>query len=70
MEIDEETYKHQAECWKFFRRVEDRSEQVRVIKDIIRKSTESTNLGPWRLTETILPTKEHARAGPRPPTDL
>ena len=29
---------------------------------------ESTNLGPWGLTETEPPTKEHAGAKPRLPT--
>ena len=32
--------------------------------------TESTHLGPWGLTETEPPTKEHAEVGPRPPTHL
>ena len=35
-----------------------------------RRPTESTNLGPQELTEPRLPTREHAGAGPRPPTHL
>ncbi|EDM10889.1 rCG63609 [Rattus norvegicus] len=36
----------------------------------MRRQTESTNLGPRELIETEPPTKEHARAGPKPPTHL
>lgn len=43
----------------------NRIERVRGIKDT-RIPTESTNLGPWELTETEPPTKEHA--SPRPDT--
>ena len=33
----------------------------------IKKPTaQPTNLGPWGLTETEPPTKEHAGAGPKP----
>ena len=35
-----------------------------------RRLIESTNLGLWELTETELPTKEHAGAGVRLPTNL
>ena len=31
---------------------------------------ESTNQRPWQLTEPEPPTREHAGAGPRPPTHL
>lgn len=34
------------------------------------KKNTPTNLVPWRLTETELPTKEPAEAGPRTPTHL
>ena len=37
---------------------------------ITRRPTESTNLGPWQLTETEPPTKELAWAGPRAPPVL
>jgi len=40
------------------------------VKDITRKSTESNNLGPWELTEVEPPIKEHAEAGPKPPTHM
>ena len=33
------------------------------VKNTTRTHTEPTNLGPWELTETKLPTKEHAWAG-------
>ena len=32
----------------------------------IGRTTVSTNLDPWELQETKLPTKEHTRAGPSP----
>ena len=38
------------------------------VKDTTSRPTEPTNLGPWGLTETEAPTKEHAWAGPRPST--
>jgi hypothetical protein len=47
----------------------DRSEQAGRIKDTTR-FTESTNLGPWGLTESGPPTREHAGAGPRLSTHL
>ena len=34
------------------------------------RSTESTNHDPWEFLETESPTKDHAGAGPRPPTHL
>ena len=40
------------------------------VKDTTRRPAEPTNLGPWRLTETKPPTKEHTWAGPRPPTHM
>ena len=43
---------------------------AREVKDTTRKPTESTNLGPWWLTETEPPTKEHAQAGPRLPAHV
>ena len=51
------------------RRVEARIEKTRVDKDT-RKPKESTNPGPWGLTETKPPTKEHPWARPSPPTHL
>jgi hypothetical protein len=51
-------------------RVGGRSEQIRGVKDTTRRPTEPTNLGPWGLTETGPPTREHAEAGPGPPTHL
>jgi hypothetical protein len=35
-------------------------------RDSTGRSTESTNLGPWELSETEPPTKEHTQTGPRP----
>ena len=43
----------------------DGTEQAGGIKDTTKKPTESTNLGPWGLTEMELPAKEHAVTGPR-----
>ena len=43
-----------------------RTESVREVKDTTRRSTESTNLGPWGLPETE-PNKDHKWAVPRPP---
>jgi len=37
-----------------------RIEGVREVKNFTRKPTESTNLGPYRLIESKLPTREHA----------
>jgi hypothetical protein len=42
----------------------------RLTKATTRRPTESTNLGPWRLTETGPPAKKHTGAGPRPSTYL
>ena len=39
---------------------------VRGVKDTKRRPTDSTNLGPWGLTEARPPTREHTGAGPRP----
>ena len=52
-------------------RTGDRGEQARGAKDTTRRPTESTSLGPWGLTETEPPTKEHTWARPSslpPPT--
>ena len=49
-------------------RVGDRIEQAEGVKDIKRRPTEPTNLGPWGLTEPGPPTREHAGPGSRPPT--
>lgn len=36
-------------------------------EELHRKPKELTNLDSWRLSETEAPTKQHTRAGPRPP---
>jgi hypothetical protein len=36
----------------------------------IRRSTVSTNLDPWELPETELPTKKHIQTGPRQPAHM
>ena len=46
-----------------------REEGLRV-KEMTRRPPEPTSLGLWRFTETEPPTKEHARAGPKPPTHM
>ena len=48
--------------WGVLWKSEDRTEQARGVKDTTRRPTESTNLGPWGLTDTEPPTKEHAGA--------
>ena len=68
METDAETHSqrtsgHERVMWKPQGRIETAS----VVKDTTRRPTESTNLSPWGLTETELPTKEHAEPGPRSP---
>ena len=69
METDTETHsQHQAEPGESCGRVQDRSEQVGGVKDITRRSTESTNLRPWGFTEPGPPTSKHAGTGPRLPT--
>jgi hypothetical protein len=71
METDAETQSHTSgrahESW---RRVGDRIGQAGGVKDTTRRPTESSNLGPWGLTVTGPPTKEHAGVGPRSPTHL
>jgi hypothetical protein len=44
-----------------------KSEEGGGVKHTTRRPIATTNLGPWRLTETETPTKEHAWAGPRLP---
>ena len=46
-------------------RVEGRNEGPELVKDSTRRPTVLTNLGPWGLTKTEPPTKEHAWTGPR-----
>lgn len=53
------TAKHQVELGESCGNVGDRSGQTRGVKDITRRPTQSANLGPWELTETEAPTKEH-----------
>ena len=62
--------KDQAELRESYGKVGYRTEQSEGVKDTTRIPIESTNLGPWRLTETEPPTKGHTVAGPRPPTYL
>ena len=60
------TAKHEPELRESCGRLGDTSEQVRGVKDTKRRPTDSTNLGPWGLTEARPPTREHTGAGPRP----
>jgi hypothetical protein len=62
--------KHQAELWESCGRVGDMIEEAWGVRDTTRGPTESTNLGPWGLTEHEPPTKEYTGAGPRHPTHL
>jgi hypothetical protein len=64
------TAKHQAEPGESYGRVEDRNEQVGGVKNTIRRSTESTNLGPWGFTEPGPPTSKHTGTESRLPTYL
>jgi hypothetical protein len=50
-------------------RVEGRNGGAGVVKSM-RKPRESTNLGPWWLTEAEPSTKEYAWAEPRPLTHM
>ena len=61
------TAKHQAELDVFCVRVWNRTEQSGEAKNTTRRPIESTNLGPWGLTETEPPTTEHTGTGPRTP---
>ena len=47
-----------------------RTEGARGLKGIARRPTESTNLGPLRMTETEPSTEEQAEAGCRPTTQM
>jgi hypothetical protein len=70
-EADGETHRQTSgRVWVTCERMGDRTEQAGEIKDTTRRPTESTNMGPWGLTEPGPPTREHAGAGPRPPTLL
>ena len=66
--------KHQAEpgksCWRVIELIEDQVEWARGIKDSTRRPPETTNLGPWGLTEIGPPTKEHAALPSPPPLHL
>ena len=57
-------------AWGAVGRVEDMIEGAGGDRDSTRRPTESTNLGPWRFTETEPPTKEYAGTGLGPPTHL
>jgi hypothetical protein len=68
METDAETHRQsvgraQGLLWKSRGRIEG----ARRVKGSTNRPTEPANLGPWGLTETEPPTKEHAWTGPRPP---
>jgi hypothetical protein len=52
------------------RKSRGRIERAEGVKDTTRRPTESTNLGPWRVTETEPPTQEHVWTRPRPPTNM
>lgn len=56
---------HQMESVESCGGVRDRSEQVKRVKDTRRRSTHSTNLEPWVLTESGPLTTGHAEVGPR-----
>lgn len=45
--------------------VTDEIEQAGGVKDTTKRSTKSTNLEPWGLTQPGPPTSKHAGAGPR-----
>jgi hypothetical protein len=55
------TSKHQAELTESYGRVKDKIEKAGRVKDITRRPTESTNLGPWGLIETEPPTRKPCR---------
>ena len=48
-----------------YRRVSGRIERAEGNGNPIERTTVSTNLEPWELPETKLPTKEHTWVGPR-----
>lgn len=62
--------KHLAEPGEFCRRVWNKSEQMGGIKDTTRRTIVPPNLGPRGAPEPGPITREHARAGPRPPKHL
>ena len=64
------TGKHQEELRESCGRMGARIELPGGVKDTTRRHTESTNLGPLRLTEPEPQIKEHAGFGPRSPTHL
>jgi len=68
MEADAET--HIQTSGGTWGRGEDRNEKVRGLKEVTRRLTELTNLGPPGSTEPEQPTGEHAGAGPRLPMYL
>lgn len=71
METDAETYIQILDrVWGIFWRRERRIEGAREVKDTTRKLTELTNLGPWGLMETGVPTREHSWDRRRPSTNM
>jgi hypothetical protein len=60
MGADAETHRQAAEPRESCGREGERSEQVGGVKDTTRRPTESTNLGPWGLTDPETPTREQA----------
>jgi hypothetical protein len=53
-----------------FRRVGERNGATRRLREATIRLTTSTNMGPYRLTETEPPTKEQAQDGLRFPTHI
>jgi len=54
------------EVWDFYAGVWGRIESPVRNRNSTGKLTEATNLNPWELSETELPTKDHTRVGLRP----
>jgi hypothetical protein len=65
---------HTAKCEPDLRKSFGRGGRVidgaREIKNTKRKITKPTNLGPYGATENLLPIRELAWNGPRPPTSM
>jgi hypothetical protein len=71
METEAETHSQTLSgAWGILWKKGRRTEGARRAKDIIRKPTESTNLGTKEFRETELATREHAWDGPRPSTHM
>ena len=71
METEAETHSQISDrAGRVLWRMGNITEQAKRIKYTTRRHAQSTNLGPWRLTETESPSKEHAGTGPRSYTQL